>query len=117
MVTIIGSTSREQVRDFERQMAALGGNVARGAQFAINGVAIDLRMRQRRVIESEVDDPTAWTKNALAVRLGRVSEAQNLSVITAAVAVKEHQSIPLKFLFGERTMSGGRVAAKVAPAR
>ncbi len=81
-------------------MSALGGNVARAAQYAINGVAMEARSRQRQELESELDHPTPWTKSALIVRAGKLS-VERLADVSASVAVKDNQSIVLKHLFGD----------------
>lgn len=115
MVSIRGSTTQEQIRDFERQMRDVAKRKApRAAQFALNGVAIDSSKKMQAMLPTVLDEPTLWIQNAFVAKKGATS-ATDLRNVEASLEAKPEQSAWLKFYYGDGDDTE-RLAGDIGPA-
>lgn len=100
MVSITGSTTAAQIRDFERQMESIAREkIPRWIQYSLNSVAIEASKQMKAVLPTVIENPTNWMANALVARKGDLKVA-TAGEAKASMEVKDDQSTVAKYLFG-----------------
>lgn len=104
MVTIRSSMRRGDIKALEATFAEIGSKRApRAVQYALNGVAKSAQSKTKGMLQSELDNPTAWTLRAYVAKYGKLSEAQGkaLDELSSELTVREQQSAPFKYMYGD----------------
>lgn len=115
MVSIRGSTTRDQIRDFERQMQSVAREkIPRAVQFALNGVAIDASKKMQAMLPTVLDEPTLWIQKAFVAKKGATT-VTDLKDVKASLESKPEQSALLKFYYGDGDETE-RLAGDIGPA-
>lgn len=69
MVSITGSTTAAQIRDFERQMRDVAEKkIARAVQYSLNGTAIEASVKMKALLPTIIENPTAWIAKAFVAK-------------------------------------------------